>query len=63
VKIERFRDKKNRIKNRAMSKSGKTLFSHCSNGSDEVSTKVLNAVVVPMLFVHGVSAVEIVDNA
>jgi hypothetical protein len=62
MKIERFRDRDNRILNRAADKKYEWLFTHCANGSCAVTTRLLNEHVTPMLFMHGVASVEIVDN-
>ena len=62
MKIERFRDRDNRILNRAAKTKDQWLFEHCTNGSAAVTTRVLNESVTPMLFLHGIGVVDIVDN-
>jgi len=62
MKIERFRDRDNRILNRAADKKNEWLFTHCANGACAVTTRVLNEHVTTMLFLHGIGVVDIVDN-
>lgn len=61
--IERFRDLQGRVLYRAMDKKDEFLFIHCANGADAVVGAELRDHVTPMLFAHGVTLIEEVDNA
>ena len=62
MKIERFRNERGGILNRAADKNQRYLFLHCANGMEAVRTKFFNENVKPMLFSHGIMHIEFVDN-
>jgi len=61
MKIKKFRKGVN-IFVRAADRESKFLFEHCANGESMVTTRFYNKHVEPLLFIHGVTIIETVDE-
>ena len=62
MKIRRYKSNVHHLLNEPLDKKDINIFMHCSGGSIAVKTRVLNSEVIPMLFLHGIKSIEIVDD-
>lgn len=63
MELQKVRDEWGRIAIEAVNDSDVGLFRHCSNGRFRVWTKDYNKYVEPMLVIHGVTSIKIIDRS
>jgi len=61
MEIQRYRDENGKIMNKPKYKEDIFLFHHCSNGLSSVTTRFLNAYVWPMLQIHNMNTMQIMN--